>query len=63
MVVSFNTWKDTPVSWRAPADLTPASRDREEARDARRFDAEPYDYVRIGDTIYHWSDLPSPDEL
>jgi hypothetical protein len=49
--------------WDPPADPTPASRDREEARDARRLDPEADDYVQIGDRSYRWTDLPSPDEL
>ncbi len=51
------------LTWNPPADPTPASRDREEARDARRLASEADDYVRIGDSLYHWIDLPSPDEL
>ncbi len=49
--------------WDPLADPTPTSRDREEARDARRLDTETDDYVRIGDSFYRWSGLPSPDDL
>ncbi len=45
------------------ADPTPVSRDREEARDARRLASEADDYVQIGYSFYRWSDLPSADEL
>ncbi len=51
------------LAWEPPADPTPASRDREEARDARRLDTQADDYVQIGDSFYRWSDLPSADEL
>ncbi len=51
------------VTWDPPPDPTPASRDREEARDARRHAPDADDYVRIGDSLYRWTDLPSADEL
>ncbi len=56
-------WHDDEFSYCPCDEPTPASRDREETRDARRIASEADDYVRVGDTIYRWSDLPSADEL